>query len=334
MYQQLYDKTIRQLHETESTFVDYDRNHVFFDILRFSSNNISQEEKQDMYYQFNCYQRILDNARSGKPKLAEYWINHLAGLPINYSSETSQHGMNCLHYPALAYYSYIVKDYATALERIESSFKSIDALFDAGFQEAVFMKIEQKLNEFRIHYSTNQRDTAFVVMGGLLSYLVSEQKNKDFQIPASQVARNHDEVVGLFNYCFDSLFFRIYRSKNTATSFQDEFMERIIKEVSGHLAPEFEYLQKPLMAFEALLNNDEKTFLQLASENELLDDKLPAMMRYAYLLCMARNFNESEMELGSFDEAFLAYNKTKLKLPDLFVDVFIKTLKNEEFAIS
>jgi hypothetical protein len=334
MYQHLYKKTINQLHETTSTFVDYDRNHVFFDILRFSSNNISQEEKQDMYYQFNCYQRILDNARSGKPKLAEYWIDHLAGLPINYSSETSQHGMNCLHYPALAYYFYVVKDYANALDRIESSFKSIDALFDAGFQEAVFMKIEQKLNEFRIHFSTNQRDTAFQVMGGLLSYLVSEQKNTDFQIPASKVARNHEEVIGLFNYCFDSLFFRIYRSKNSTASFQDEFMERIIKEVSSHISPEFDFLQKPLQAFEAVMNNDEKTFLQLASENELFDDRLPAMMRYAYLLFMARVFNDAEMELGEFDAAFLSYNKTKLKLPDLFVDVFIKTLKNEEYAIS
>lgn len=334
MYQQLVEDVIKCLQKEGSTFVDYDRNHVFFDILRFSSSKTPKEEKLDMYYQFNCYQRILDNARSGKPKIAQFWIDHLNGAPKDYSSIESLNGMNSLYYPAVAFYAYMQKDYPVALLQLGESFKSIDILFEAGFKEAIFMKIEQKLNEFRIHYSMKQEDEAIHVMSSLLSYLVSEQPDVDFKINAGAISRNQDEVIGLLNYCFDSLFFKVYRSKNYMESFQDDLMLKIMRNVQQTIAPDFSYLKKPMEAFCMVLMEDKTHFSQEFNVPELLDDRLPSMMRYAFIVFLMRLFEEDNIDLTVLVSTFKEYNKSNLKLPDLFLDTIINKTKNEELAES
>lgn len=330
MINELYTKLENSLLREENSFKDYDRNHIFFEILNYCSNKTTEEEKMDMYYHFYCYQRIIEQGRNRKLKLADFWINRVTSVPLNHKSKESIEGMNSLLYPAVAFASYMKKDYDDALVQLEKTFLCIDFLIQDGFKEGILMKIEQKLNEFRTLYNMKLYDNALNVISTTMNYIVSDTTSKGFVLPISEVSKTKNEEIGLFNYCFDSIFLKVYRNKEFMKSFENELFLKLMQDLPKSFSNEFSFLNEPMQAFVAILNGNQNQFFEQMLAGNLLDDRLPGMMRFTFIATVINQLKQSEINVEPLLTAFRKYNKVNLKVPDIFESELLKKEKNEE----
>ena len=329
MIKELYNKLEISLLKEDNSFKDYDRNHIFFEILNYCSTKTTEAEKMDMYYHFYSYQRIIEQGRNRKLKLADFWINRVKSVPLNHQSKESTEGMNSLLYPAIAFASYMKKDYEDALVQLEKTFACIDFLIEDGFKEGILMKIEQKLNEFRTLYNM-KNDNALNVLTSTLNYIVSDTVSKDFVIPISEVSKTKNEEIGLFNYCFDSIFLKVYRNKEFMQSFENDFFLKLIENLPASYSSNFSFLHEPMEAFLAILRGNDQKFFERILQSNLLDDRLPGMMRFTFIATIVNHLKKTEVDVTPLHNAFRKYNRVNLKAPDIFASELLKNKQNEK----
>ena len=173
-------------------------------------------------------------------------------------------------------------------------------------------------------------DNALDVISTTMNYIVSDTTSKGFVIPISEVSKTKNEEIGLFNYCFDSIFLKVYRNKEFMKSFENELFLKLMQSLPKTFSNEFSFLNEPMEAFIAILKGNKSQFFEQMLACNLLDDRLPGMMRFTFIATVINQLKQSEINVEPLLAAFRKYNKVNLKVPDIFESELLKKEKNEE----
>jgi hypothetical protein len=156
---------------------EFQRHHIFFDILNFSKENATTEQIMDMLFHFSCYEKSLNQARGGNTTLASFWLEEADKNELSLSKKSEQ-GMKALYYPMTSFLKYAKKDYNSARHEMRKAINCLNYLIDNGLSVAYLAKIEQSLNIFRITIAMNDNAEAIKYASCILSYVNSAEPNE------------------------------------------------------------------------------------------------------------------------------------------------------------
>jgi hypothetical protein len=219
---------------------DNDKNHVFYALL--SYNRDKSDNKLRFTYLYSLHQKLLRASLLKEWHIAEHFKlkieleEHLLG-----ESDFSKTSMLSIRDPAIAFYYYhLKKDYNAALQYMSSSLKNIDILINDGFSDGMFMKIEQLLNTFRVHYTAGNYVDAANFAKHVFSYVVGSS-NDFFQFPLKEVIRSNHQLHEILHLYINSILSKSINLENEPKA-NNDFLIAAINDIHIPLNTEIEPL--------------------------------------------------------------------------------------------
>lgn len=177
----------------------FSKEHIFFSLFTKVSDTVSLEEKMDMLYHFNCYNKILSTCRSGKLHLAESLIATLQETPLNIGGNAGN-GMLAIYYPMISYYHFVHKNFAPAQSCLQQSITLLQALNENGIADATVARIEQILNLFKIHIAAADGTAAAETAAGLIAFVYTGECSALFPASFTNSINTFDQIGLIHHY--------------------------------------------------------------------------------------------------------------------------------------
>lgn len=200
--------------------------HIFNSILTFILANSDKPNKLDYITLFCNYEKLLNYSRKKDYNICEFYVNRINEYhnQIRFPTKLEENGLNSLYHPAIAYYHYSCSRYNVAVTYMDKSLKNIDYLIISGFKDAIFMKIEQYLNKFRLCYDMKNFEEAIALATDVLAFIIQKDSNQKFcHYPLRDVILSDNQYFQLFSLFVNTIIFKVIRNFKT----KDEIFDNI-----------------------------------------------------------------------------------------------------------
>lgn len=314
------------INSQQEELTPFNRNHIFFDIFKKATSNSSSEERMDMLYYFNCYEKSLSASRNRIYTVADYWLNIVNNPPLNLVNEFAQNGMMALYYPIIGFKSYVQEEYENAIVNIEEALKHIDNLIGYEFKEAIPAKMEQMLNLIRINLNLANNDAVEDITNIMFNYMIHNKDDKQvFKIDWASVYPELSERNSVLNYYYNSIFYKMImmdiESIFDNTSLLSKVNTNILTSKKDQIS-NFQELENTLQIFELSSQNDIYNFCNLLTNNVFFNTNIPNSLRFILterLLNIFHTFNYSKTE--DFKKQLKFYYSDTLKIPNKIINM-------------
>jgi hypothetical protein len=308
---QLFDNVLKEVEsvissKSETTY-SFEKTHIFFSLLNYSTEYLQDSEKLDMIYFFNCNEKSIQFARLNLFTLSEHWINKSQDvLSTIVHNNHSRDGMKALYHPAIAYFYYAQKNFIEAIYHQKASIYYLDCLIESGFKDAILAKMEQSLNLIKAYQAEQKTKESENLFQSLFSYILLGQKTSDYLYDWNIVEEKSNDRVGAMIYYYDSIFFKeitrnydsIFEENSTISS-----LNTILRSLTFENNTEFRELQTALEAISFYWQGEVFSFLKLVSGKTLLSDRVPNALRFIIAEYCWKIFQEFEyQEINVFED--------------------------------
>lgn len=312
--EQLFQVIIKTIPSFEK-IKTYDRNHIFFDIIKFSTKESTENDTFSMYFIFNKYQKILQLLRKNNFSLAEHHLKYLNNNPVVFSNKLSKIGMESLYFPVIAYYYYKKGEYNLALKNLYNAYPIIDDLYAQGFIDAPFCIVEQKTNECKILLEKKEIDKALDLALSLLKNILDKHSFLHYKQPFSILCQSSGELTSFINYIIEKIILKSILFEAQSLISKENILNFFISIKSfiseNKLEPNYNQLYHSLIAIIHLLNNEEKKCFELLTNNSELILNNETSSTTAYLLYKAILDYLKKDNINKFDDAIELLRKNK-----------------------
>lgn len=264
----------------------FDKNHIFFDILKHLSKGIDTGEKIAMFYHFNYYQKALDEARNDNINMSKFWIDYVDQMDTKFSPKVKK-GMDSLYYPMIAYYHFVDKKHDQAISDLKTSIMLLTEMEQAGIEVMLWAKTEQILNIGRTQLTHKDYPEMAKTISNLILFLAYGKPCEFLDNKTSkEILENENTVERLstIDYVLDSTLGKILFSKKMEKS-------QKYKEAFSLLSPLWDYNGEvsPIIGFSesvSLLNNIKmgNNIEFLENLNNLLPNLIYVPKQFQYLI--------------------------------------------------
>lgn len=295
--------------------------HIFHSILNYVIKNSDSSKKLDYLMLFYNYEKILDYSRKKDYNICEYYLNRVSEYHdlVNFTSELEEQGLKSLYNPTIAYYHYSRKQYNEAMIYMNSSIKNIDFLINSGFKDAVFMKVEQCLNSFRLLYEMHDYESAILVASELLSYIINQNEIQDFCIyTIDSVIVNDFQYIKLFSLFIDSIIYKVIRQYSRKEEiFNSSFLHSLVTRVSNNVQSEIQnqIVKNSIEILQMIFIDKCQNELVLNKKEYFNDSNIPNSVKYLlveYLLMLNPKYSLCS-QVEPVVNHLLAHEKYRLK---------------------
>lgn len=259
-----------------------EKNHIFYALLNYT---IKQHDiKVRFSYIYSLHQKLLRASINRDWNLASFFCEKLMRESARHDlSELERNATLSIINPAIAFYHYqLKKDFVSSLEYISASLYNIDLLIENGFSDGIFMKIEQKLNAFRVQYSAKEYFTAHFYANEVLSYLLG-MPGADYQIPFKELIRSseqHREIIHLF---LNSIISKAV-GKGGITEINHDFLSNIFLPINlEHSNYDNQIFTRSFQAFKYLLSENVEAALDILTEIKIFNQEVPVFIQYYFI---------------------------------------------------
>lgn len=227
-FERIY-KILKEFKQYSENIDNFDRNHIFFDILKHISIKSNSNEKITIFYLFNCYQKSLEEARINNLNSSYFWLKEAKKINKSLSPDLKK-GMDSLYYPMIAFNYYVKKDYDEAIYNINLGIKIQTELEKNGLDAMLLAKVEQVLNIGRVYISKGDFLKMNNVISELLRFLLHGETSKYFNLNSRKNLENLDEkeLGSIINYILKSILNKILATKNSLSINTDEYINKLI----------------------------------------------------------------------------------------------------------
>lgn len=300
-----------------------DLGHIFYAILSYALK--FSDEKIKYTYFYSLSQKLLRACNLGEKKVATYFLDKFEGDKVarpQFENEVSYQALHSIFNPAIAYYYYRVKhDYPTAEKYMLDSLKNVDFLIDHGFDDGVYMKIEQQLNTFRVYSSAGLKDESIRYAREVMSYLLSKDK-ETYQFPFSNVLGNKNQYHSILNLFFNGIVFKTLAKESDENFFKNEILVNIFTGLNVEYNEWLDVeLAKTIDAFVMILNNDHESAVDKILETNVFDKSVPRSLKYFMLTFLLQYGDVKEKLSEELSSRIFTYQKEELHLSDAQIKV-------------
>lgn len=268
---------------------DNDKNHIFYALLAYNEEKKSNN-KLRFTYLYSLHQKLLRASLLKEWNLAEHFKKKIE-LEDHFLGESSfsKTSMLSVRDPAIAfYYYYLIKDYNAALKYMIASLGSIDVLINDGFKDGMFMKIEQFLNTFRVHYNAKNYTDAAYFGKEVLSYLLGND-SEHFQFPIKDVIRSSQQYHEILHLYLNSIFSKSIKNGNDF-EVNENFLVVAIGNIQLRADREIDsLLLESLRLIQLFITSDQKIALESLVTTNVFNVNVPVYIQY-YFIQILKNY--------------------------------------------
>lgn len=227
-FERIY-RTLKEFKQYSENIDNFDRNHIFFDILKHISIKSNSNEKITIFYLFNYYQKSLEEARINNLNSSYFWLKEAEKINKSLSPDLKK-GMDSLYYPMIAFNDYVTKDYDKAIYNLNFGIKIQTELEKNGLDAMLLAKVEQVLNIGRVYISKGDFLKMNNVISELLRFLLHGETSKYFDVNSRKNLENLDEkeLTSIINYILKSILNKILITKDRLSINTDEYTNKLI----------------------------------------------------------------------------------------------------------
>jgi hypothetical protein len=295
-----------------------DLDHIFYAILEYALRFSSDKTKYTYYYSLS--QKLLRACHLGENKVATYFLEKFEGEKVSreqFENDVSYQALHSIFNPAIAYYYYHVKhDYVSAEKCMINSLANIDFLIEHGFDDGVYMKIEQQLNTFRVYFNAGEYDKAILYARKVMPFLLSSEK-ETYQFPFSKVLRNQKQLHSILNLFFNGIIFKTLGKASEDNFFQNNILVSIFSDLDVSYNEMLDgETAKTIDAFILILKNRAEEAADKIMATNVFDKSVPRSLRYFILSFLLQYGDVKEKLPEHLNNSIFTYQKDELNLSD------------------
>lgn len=298
----------------------YDRNHIFYAILQFVVNQSPSSDKFYCFYLQTLSEKILNYVRREEKNVCLHYFDKIEAVTAahHYKDKVTEEGMKSLYFPTMAYYYYTLgKDNEKALGLMFETLKCVDTLIEAGFDDGMYMKIEQYINTYRVYHNMQQWDNAYKFIYEVIAYLLGNEV-PDFQIPFQNVMSSRKQLYDIYNLFFNGVIFKCLNNYPSNNFFEQPLLLQLVNdilELENPLADTF--LVDALQAMQYILTQQYAKALEKIGNQNIFHAEIPSSIRHFLLAFMLEQQGGVDVLDTTLATKVAAYQKNVLRLSPL-----------------
>lgn len=255
-----------------------EKNHIFYALSKYVV------PKADNFvaftYLYSVHNKLLRDCWGKNFNMAEYHKNELLQDSLYENVNTvGKEAMFAITNPAIAFYYYkLLHHYDEAIIKLNESVQNIDFMIADGFKDGMFMKIEQKLNMFRVYASDKNYSQATKHAVELLDYIVGSEAF-NFEFPFQEVVQNPTMYHNIIN-----LYVGSFIGRARVNSSDDLYDDGFLKDIFCNLSLKFNELIDPevkvaLQSVPYLLSGETEEAFAILSSTDVFNSPVPLQLQ-------------------------------------------------------
>lgn len=306
--------------------LDYDRDHIFYAILQYALKFSSEKTRYTYFYSLS--QKLLRACWQREFAVSTYYLEKLESDRVareSFENDISYHALYSVFNPAIAYYYYqLKKDYNAAEARMLRSLDDIEFLIKHGFNDGVFMKIEQHLNTFRVYHNAGDLEKAVFYARMVIRFLLSSEK-ESYDFPFAVVMRSQKQLNAILNLFFNGMIYKsIARTEDPEQFFHNSYLVSIFSDLDVPYNTSMDSdLGRTIDAFVLIINGkDEEAVSKILANERVFDPQTPVSIRYFIMAFLLHYGDVREKADEQLKNSIFTYLRTGLNLPETHLKVF------------
>jgi len=295
--------------------VNFDNGHIFYGLLEYVLQLSPNREEYTYYYSLS--QKLLRTSRSREQHISRYFLDKLMenAAQIPTGDTVDYHALNSIFNPVVGYYYYyVLHDYEGAEKYMLELLRNIDFMIAHGFEDGMYMKIEQYLNISRVYFNAGQYEKAAKYAKEVMCYLLSREQ-ESFEFPFSQSLRTKAQLDSILALFFNGLIFKALPKAGTDDFFRHPFLVAVFGDIDVAYN---ELMDAPLAAaidaFQLILRREHDTALDKILANAVFEKHVPTSLRYFLLHFLLQYDAVYALLPDTLKDGLAAYQQHELRL--------------------
>jgi hypothetical protein len=296
--------------------VDFDNGHIFYGLLEYALRYSPLNREAYTYY-YSLSQKLLRTSRQEEYHVSKYFLEKLTtnASQIPVGETVDYHALHSIFNPVIGYYYYFVlRDYQGAEKYMLELLRNIDFMIGHGFEDGMYMKIEQYLNTARVYFNAGRYDDGARYAREVMAYLLSSEK-ESFEFPFSQTLRSKAQLESVLALFFNGLIFKSLPTPGVDNFFRHPFLIAVFADINVPYNERIdESLANAIDAFRLILQGHEKAALEKILANDVFGKQVPTSVRYFLLHFLLQYDNAYELLPDTLKEQLAVWQQHELRL--------------------
>jgi hypothetical protein len=314
-----YTPTIKKESEkskdSESKNKSYDSGHIFYALLKYVRP--TQEVREKHIYCYTLSEKLFRVCREKEPNVASYFVDKILqqNCSLDPNNLLEYHSIKSILNPVLAYYYYYLnKDYDSAQKYMVELLNNIDFLIDHGFDDGMYMKIEQYLNLSKVYFNAGKYSDSAQFAREVIKYLMSNG-SESFQFPFSSVLSFEGQYQSILQSFINGILSKAIGKTDTLNSLHNGYLSSIFDNLNITYNDNISSSVKDsLEIFLLILNDRLMEGLEKSIKSNIFNKQVPTTIQ-RFILSTLLNFQDvSQLIPLDLKRSIYSYQLNELNL--------------------
>lgn len=295
-YTPTVERELEKSKDSVSNYKSYDSGHIFYALLNYVQLTLNNREK--LTYNYILSEKLFRVCREKEPNVASYFVDKILKqyCELDSNNPLEYHTIKAILNPVLAYYYYYLdKDYDNAQKYMIELLDSIDFLIDHGFDDGMYMKIEQYLNISKVYFNAGNHSQSAIYSRAVIKYLLSNEA-ETFQFPFSKILSFEGQYESILKSFLNGILFKAVGNTNIGNSLQNPYLSSVFDNLNISFNDKINSdLKNSLDIFLLILDNKVEKGLEKSIKSDIFNKQVPTSIQHLILAALMNFQNVSEL---------------------------------------
>lgn len=309
------EKELEESKELESNHKNYDSGHIFYALLKYVRP--TEEVREKLIYNYILGEKLFRVCKEKEPNVSSYFVDKILEQNNNLDPNNllEYHSVKSILNPVLAYYHYYLnKDYDNAQKYMVELLDNIDFLIDHGFEDGMYMKIEQYLNISKVYFNAGKYSESALFAREVIKYLMSNEK-ESFQFPFSSVLSFEGQYQSILQSFINGILSKAIGKIDTLDPLHNDYLFSIFDNLNipynDNINP---YLKDSLDIFLLILNGKQMDGMEKSIKSNIFNKQVPTSIQHFILANMLNFQNVFQLIPSDLKSSIYAYQLNELNI--------------------